>query len=105
MSDKPFDPFRYNVERVSRPVRRDLARMPIPELAPSELEPPAELKEHLVSLAREKESPSGDFAASLSSRAPAESERRGLPGRHVSKALLFALALVLPGLAIALALR
>jgi hypothetical protein len=96
MSDKPFDPFRYNVEKVSRPVRRDLARMPIPELAPSELEPPAELKEHLVSIAREKE---------LSSRVPAQSERRGLPGRHVSKALLFGLALVLAGLAIALALR
>jgi hypothetical protein len=47
MSDKPFDPFRYSTDTVPELVRRDLLRMPVPELPAADLEPPAALKERL----------------------------------------------------------
>jgi hypothetical protein len=47
MSDKPFDPFRYSTDTVPELVRRDLLRMPVPELPAADLEPPATLKQRL----------------------------------------------------------
>jgi hypothetical protein len=53
MSQKPFDPFRYNADTVPPLLRKDLARMAVPELSPVELEPPPGLKLRLDSLAGE----------------------------------------------------
>ena len=47
MSDKPFDPFRYSTDTVPELVRRDLLRMPVPELPAADLEPPAALRQRL----------------------------------------------------------
>ena len=47
MSEKPFDPFRYSTDTVPELVRRDLLRMPVPELPAADLEPPAALRQRL----------------------------------------------------------
>jgi hypothetical protein len=80
MSEKPFDPFRYSVETVPPLVRKDLARMTVPELPAGELEPPAGLKQRLGSVAE----------------APPP-----LPQRLPTRTLILALALVLACAALA----
>jgi hypothetical protein len=102
MSDKPFDPFRYSVEAVPTPVRRDLSRMTVPTLGAEELEPPPALKERLGSLAEEASSPSSKPVPEVAPEAPSTLPSASPPTRRISKAVLLALVLALASVAVAL---
>jgi hypothetical protein len=101
MSDKPFDPFRYSVEAVPSPVRRDLARMRVPELGAEELEPPDSLRERLGSLANEASNPSSAPRPAVPSEAPSTLPSASPPTRRISKAVLLALVFALASVAVA----
>ena len=91
MSQKPFDPFRYNADTVPPLLRKDLARLAVPELSPAELEPPPELKQRLASLSTK--------ASARVTRAILEKRgHRAFSSRRIARAsiVLFALATLGP---------
>jgi hypothetical protein len=97
MSDKPIDPFRYSVDTVPPLVRKDLARMAVPELAPAELEPPAGLKQRLGSLGSEGSARNAPATRAKPERAPSP--------RPLAKVLFVLLALAIFAAVLALARR
>ncbi|HEX6766351.1 MAG TPA: hypothetical protein VF103_12755 [Polyangiaceae bacterium] len=81
MSQKPFDPFRYNADTVPPFLRKHLARLAVPELSPAELEPPPDLKPRLASL-------SGAASRRVAPAVPRTRRNRKASWRRVGMALI-----------------
>ena len=86
MRQKPFDPFRYNADTVPPLVRKDLARIVLPELSPAELEPPPALKQRLTSRHHNR---------SVTEAAPKKRKSRSRRFRQVAQASILLIVTIL----------